>query len=109
MSHIVQTWLLHYHKLPSWCPYFVKLIAENAQNFHFYGLLVHSFLSGGKYLTEVNVASGKVHIFWEGHKFLRNLHRRFVLCTVVMVKSTVEILQNFEAFSEYKYFKRYWI
>ena len=79
MSHIVQTWLLHYHKLPSWCPYFVKLIAENAQNFHFYGLLVHSFLSGGKYLTEVNVASGKVHIFWEGHKFLRNLHRRFVL------------------------------
>ena len=23
----------------------------------------------------------KVHIFWEGHKFLRNLHRRFVLCS----------------------------
>ena len=22
----------------------------------------------------------KVHIFWEGHKFLRNLHRRFVQC-----------------------------
>ena len=21
------------------------------------------------------------HIFWEGHKFLRNLHRRFVLCS----------------------------
>ena len=55
MSHIVQTWLLHYHKLPSWCPYFVKLIAENAQNFHFYDLLAHTFLSGGKYLTEVNV------------------------------------------------------
>ena len=65
MSHIVQTWLLHYHKLPSWCPYFVKLIAENAQNFHFYGLLVHTFLSGGKLvlLTEVIVASVKVHIF----------------------------------------------
>ena len=24
--------------------------------------------------------SSKVHIFWEGHKLLRNLHRRFVLC-----------------------------
>ena len=23
----------------------------------------------------------KVHIFWEGHTFLRNLHRRFVLCS----------------------------
>ena len=25
--------------------------------------------------------SGKVHIIWEGHKILRNLHRRFVLCS----------------------------
>ena len=24
---------------------------------------------------------GKVHIFWEGHKFFRNLHQLFVLCT----------------------------
>ena len=23
----------------------------------------------------------KVHIFWDGHKFLQNLHRRFVLCS----------------------------
>ena len=23
----------------------------------------------------------KVHIFWEDHKFLRNLHRKFVLCS----------------------------
>ena len=23
----------------------------------------------------------KVHIFWEGHKILQNLHRRFVLCS----------------------------
>ena len=23
----------------------------------------------------------KVHIFWELHKFLRNIHRRFVLCS----------------------------
>ena len=25
--------------------------------------------------------SDKVHIFWEGHKFLWNLHRTFVLCS----------------------------
>ena len=25
--------------------------------------------------------SSKVHIFWEGHNILRNLHRRFVLCS----------------------------
>ena len=28
-----------------------------------------------------NSYRGKVHIFWEGHKFLRNLHCRFVLCS----------------------------
>ena len=28
----------------------------------------------------LDFAAFKVHIFWEGHKFLRNLHRRFVLC-----------------------------
>ena len=26
------------------------------------------------------LAQSKVHIFWEGHNFLRNIHRRFVLC-----------------------------
>ena len=25
--------------------------------------------------------NGRVHIFWEGHKCLRNLHLRFVLCS----------------------------
>ena len=35
----------------------------------------------------------KVHIFWEGHKILQNLSY------VVTVKSTVEISQNFVAFS----------
>ena len=28
----------------------------------------------------------KVHIFWEGHKILRNLPLTFVLCTVVCIK-----------------------
>ena len=27
----------------------------------------------------------KVHIFWEGHKILKNLHRRFVLCSVSQI------------------------
>ena len=40
------------------------------------------------------------YLFWEGHKFLRNLHGRFV----VTVKSTVENSQNFLAFSEYMNF-----
>ena len=26
------------------------------------------------------IVTSKVHIFWEGHKILWNLHRRFVLC-----------------------------
>ena len=40
----------------------------------------------------------KVHIFWEGHKILQNLHLTFV-------KSKVKISQNFVAFSEYMNFK----
>ena len=44
----------------------------------------------------------KVHIFWEGHKILRNLHLTFVLCRPV--KSKVKISQNLAAFSEYMNF-----
>ena len=40
----------------------------------------------------------KVHIFWEGHKLLWNLHLTFVY---TVDKSKVEIWQNFVAFSEY--------
>ena len=29
--------------------------------------------------------NGKVHIFWEGHKILRNLHQLFVLCTASQI------------------------
>ena len=46
----------------------------------------------------------KVHIFWEGHKILRNLHLAFVLQYVVPVKNKVKISQNFLAFSEYMNF-----
>ena len=66
----------------------------------------------------------KVHIFWGGHKILRNIHLTFVLTSVskkrwhicycvtnfwnrryvVPVKSKVEISQNFVAFSEYMNF-----
>ena len=51
-------------------------------------------------LEKQSINSSKVHIFWEGHKILGNLHLTFVLCTVP-VKSMVEISQNFVAFSEY--------
>ena len=50
-------------------------------------------------ITIFKVCCGKVHIFWEGHKFLRNFHRRFVLCSNSQICG--EILQNFVAFSEY--------
>ena len=29
----------------------------------------------------------KVHMFWEGHKILRNLHLRFVLCSASQIYS----------------------
>ena len=41
----------------------------------------------------------KVHIFWGGHKILRNFYLTFALC------SKVKISQNFVAFSEYMNFK----
>ena len=89
MSHIVQTWLLHYHKLPSWYPYFVSLIAENAQNFHFYGLLAHTFFSQSSlYSKATKVASVKILIHnkllgvWstfcpknENHDFVLIIHK----------------------------------
>ena len=40
----------------------------------------------------VGTSGGKVHIFWESHKVLRNLHFTFVLCSDS---------QNFAAYSEY--------
>ena len=33
------------------------------------------------YLPVFNLLIFKFHIFWEGHKFLRNLHHRFGLCS----------------------------
>ena len=44
----------------------------------------------------------KVHIFWEDHKILQNLHLTFVLCSVSQKQGGVS--QNFEAFSEYMNF-----
>ena len=38
------------------------------------------WLKNWKYVTLL-----KVHIFWEGHKILRNLHRRFVLCSASQI------------------------
>ena len=44
----------------------------------------------------------KVHIFWEGHKILRNFPLIFDYSTH---RSKGKILQNFVAFSEYMNFK----
>ena len=35
----------------------------------------------GKIYNDGHGQLGKVHIFWEGHKMLRNLHLTFVLCS----------------------------
>ena len=51
----------------------------------------------GKKLTKLKII--KVHIFWEGHKILRNLHLTFVLCSAS--RNKVKIPQNFVVFSEY--------
>ena len=47
----------------------------------------------GSFSIKLKICKFKFHIFWEGHKFLRNLHRRFVY--VETVKSLVEISQKF--------------
>ena len=37
--------------------------------------------------VQENSVSFKVHIFWEGHKILRNLHLTFVLCSASQIYS----------------------
>ena len=44
---------------------------------------------------------GKVHIFWEGHKILRNLPLTFTYTVYSIVKSKGKTSQIFVAFSEY--------
>ena len=46
----------------------------------------------------------KDHIFWEGHKILRNLHFRF---DWQYIGQMVEISQNFATFSEYMNFNKF--
>ena len=46
------------------------------------GLYISSWIETKENSTWAWVKSyGKVHIFWEGHKILRNLHLTFVLCS----------------------------
>ena len=48
---------------------------------------------------------GKIHIFWEGHTSLQNLHHR---CDRYYIRQIiVKISQNVLAFSEYMNFKNY--
>ena len=59
----------------------------------------NSFWSGPNHFGQVQI---RVHLFWEGHKILRNLP--LLLSSVVPVKNKVEISQDFVAFSEYMNF-----
>ena len=80
------------------CIYFLLSGQINWMNLHVYSICryVHSFsLEWENVLRNLD----KVHIFWEGHKILRNLQISFVLCSAS--QSKLEISQNFVAFLEY--------
>ena len=64
---------------------------------YFYFLHFRLFSNSHNLYFHMNMPLFKVHIFWKGHKFLRNLH-----CSNCQI--TVEISQNFVAFSEYMNF-----
>ena len=57
-----------------------------------------------RYSNVLFINISKIHIFWEGHKILRNFHLTFVLCSVS--QSKVKISQNFVVFSEYMNFTK---
>ena len=52
-----------------------------------------------KLKVESEKGSIKVHIFWEGHKILRNLHCRFVLCRASQIYGG--LLRIYELYSKY--------
>ena len=49
--------------------------------------LQNSCLVWSKFSEQTNFNFCKVHIFWEGHKILRNLRRRFFLCSASQIYS----------------------
>ena len=53
---------------------------------------------------QINHTTVKVHIFWEGHKILRNLHQLFDWQYIGQINQLVGISQNFVAFSEHMNF-----
>ena len=55
-------------------------MADSRHGFHKPTDQVHVFLRKG-FLVGFSSSLGKVHIFWEGHKILQNLHLTFVLCS----------------------------
>ena len=62
---------------------FTSLIKENETPMYSVGLALR-YLSKAvftKALLNGELIEIKVHIFWEGHKILRNLHLTFVLCS----------------------------
>ena len=62
----------------------------------------HSDKTRRKYISSLLFAYcvfNKVHIFWEGHKIMRNLQRRFYLYYIGQIYGGD--FENFVAFSEY--------
>ena len=87
---------------PIFTTYTYPLLTFVTELLYFYNKISMIFSVRTTYLPHlVNVI--KVHIFWEGHKILQNLHSRCVLCSNRHI--LVELLQNFVVFSKYMNFK----
>ena len=75
---------------------------------HFGGKLHLGFIKireklDGLLVSFIKILSFKVHIFWEGHNILQNLHQLFDWQYIGPIIE-MEISQNFVAFSEYMNF-----
>ena len=70
---------------PSWCENLdLRSSKEDKSKLHIscsFNTWKYEIESKMKYQQTEVFHNNKVHIFWEGHKILRNLHLTFVLCS----------------------------
>ena len=78
--------------------YIVKDTFYEFSRYLFGRLCILAILMEKFYIQNSTYVPSKIHIFWEGHKMLRNLHLTFVLCSASL-KNKAKISQNFVAFS----------
>ena len=69
--------------LGSSCIYRTRVIITRGL-YIFYSIFEDHFFVSRRFFKKI-ISLCKVHIFWEGHKILRNLHQSFVLCTASQI------------------------